>query len=338
MKTELLKPTEDTLQKAAVLLQSGKLVAFPTETVYGLGADATDPAAATAIYSAKGRASDNPLIVHICNASDAENYAYTTPLYYRLAQRFMPGPLTVILPKKDIIPREVTGGLDTVAIRCPSNAIARALIAKAGLPIAAPSANRSGAPSPTNARDVFGDMNGRIPLIIDGGDCTIGVESTVIKIDGESATILRPGAVTAAMLSEICQSVSVATAVVDPSSAGDAPLSPGMKYKHYAPKAELYLLDGDTDTATNYILQHKNSNTAVICCDSEADKFNGMICLSCGAEGDYREYEHRLFSLLRRADELKATTIYALLPPLEDNYLAIYNRIVRAAGSKIIKV
>lgn len=338
MKTEVLKPTKDAIEKAASLIRRGELVAFPTETVYGLGADATDPAAAAAIYAAKGRASDNPLIVHIAFPEDAENFAYTSPLYYELAERFMPGPLTVILPKKNIIPHEVTGCLDTVAVRCPSNEIAHSLIETSGLPIAAPSANRSGAPSPTNAEDVYSDMDGRIPLILDGGASAIGVESTVIKLDGRSATILRPGAVTAHMLSQICDSVTVAKAVIDPSSVGDAPLSPGMKYKHYAPKAELYLLDGSASMAAEYVMRHKDDRTAVICSDSDSALFGGTILLLTGASGDYQEYEHRLFSLLRRADELNASTIYALLPPLDDNYLAIYNRIIRAAGSKIVKL
>ena len=191
------------LEKAGEILRGGGLVALPTETVYGLGASALSISAAEKIYAAKGRPSDNPLIVHVAEPQDAELFAYTPPLYYKLAERFMPGPLTVIMPKRDIIPEAVTGGLDTVAIRCPIHSVARELIRCAGVPVAAPSANRSGSPSPTSAAHVISDMLGRIDMIIDGGDCEIGVESTVISIADGIITILRPGAVTEEMLMEV---------------------------------------------------------------------------------------------------------------------------------------
>ena len=209
MNTELFKieqasSADALIKRSAQIIKKGGLVAFPTETVYGLGADATDKDAAKKIYAAKGRPSDNPLIIHIARPEDAEGYAYTSELYYKLAEAFMPGPLTVILPKKDTIPNEVTGGLDSVAVRCPSHEIARMLIAEAGVPIAAPSANISGSPSPTRADHVYKDMNGKIDAIIDGGECEIGLESTIVKLDGGKAILLRPGAITADALGCVC--------------------------------------------------------------------------------------------------------------------------------------
>ena len=234
MVTEIFKVDKDSydiLKKAAALLNSGELVAIPTETVYGLGANAFDKNACLNIFKAKGRPGDNPLIVHIARPEDAEKIAYTNPLYYKLADKLMPGPLTIILPKKDVIPSEVTAGLDSVAIRCPVHPVASALIEMAGVPIAAPSANSSGKPSPTTAGHVFDDMAGKIPLILDGGVCDVGVESTVIKITENEIILLRPGAVTLEMLKEFCENVSVAGAVKEELKAGEKPLSPGMKYQ-----------------------------------------------------------------------------------------------------------
>ena len=216
MQTRVAKVSKDTvdiLNEAGALLRSGELVAFPTETVYGLGANAFDADACKRIFEAKGRPSDNPLIVHVSDPSEAENIAYTCPLYYELASKFMPGPLTVILPKKGVIPPEVTAGLDTVAVRCPENEIARALIKSSKIPIAAPSANASGKPSPTSADHVYNDLNGKIPLILDGGACKFGVESTVITIKDGKIIVLRPGSVTPEMLRDVCESVEIAEAV-----------------------------------------------------------------------------------------------------------------------------
>ena len=225
----------DVLERAGELIRCGELVAFPTETVYGLGANAYLAESARKVYAAKGRPSDNPLIVHVNDSADASLFAETNETYEKLAKRFMPGPLTVILPKKDVIPDEVTGGLRTVAVRCPSNPIARELIRRSGVPIAAPSANLSGKPSPTCAEHVMQDMDGRIAMVIDGGECEIGLESTVIAVSGNSANVLRPGAVTPDMLRSAGIAVTVDEAVTDPAKAGSAPQSPGMKYKHYAP-------------------------------------------------------------------------------------------------------
>ena len=255
MKTEFLKITGDesrdcdVIQKAAEIIRSGGLVAIPTETVYGLAGSALIESSAEKIYSAKGRPADNPLIVHIAYPEDAEKYAQPGVLYYRLAEKFMPGPLTIILKKKDCIPYTVTAGGETVAVRCPAHPIAHKLIEVSGHPIAAPSANRSGIPSPTIAEHVLRDMDGRIDMIIDGGECSIGLESTVIRLDGDDeCTILRPGHVTADMLAEVCHKVRISPAVVEPSlAANDKPESPGMKYKHYAPSAELVLIDAEDE-------------------------------------------------------------------------------------------
>ena len=220
------------LLRAAEILRRGGLVVFPTETVYGLGGNGLDGTAAKKIYAAKGRPSDNPLIIHIATPEDAEQYAVTHPLYYRLASAFMPGPLTVILPKRENVPKSVTGGLDTVAVRCPSHPVAHRLIELAGIPIAAPSANLSGKPSPTCAEDVICDLSGRVDMILDGGACDIGLESTIVKIDGDSLTLLRPGGITYDALCMVCDKVTVADAVMHQLAANERPLSPGMKYRH----------------------------------------------------------------------------------------------------------
>ena len=269
MKTEVLEVTEKSdniLMSAAELIRGGALVGIPTETVYGLGANALDGEACLNIFKAKGRPADNPLIVHIARAEDAESIAYTNELYYKLADRFMPGPLTVIMPKKDIIPDSVTAGLDSVAVRCPEHKIANKLIKLSGVPIAAPSANRSGMPSPTTAQHVYKDMDGIIPMILDGGACEVGVESTVISITDSSITVLRPGRVTVEMLSEVCDNVSVSSAVTEELKPGEKALSPGMKYKHYAPKADLYLIDDRYIDFVYFTKEKHKTETCVIMC------------------------------------------------------------------------
>ncbi len=231
------------LKKAAEILRSGGLVVFPTETVYGLGADATSADAAAKIYAAKGRPADNPLIVHISEPQKAEEFCHTSPLYYRLADAFMPGPLTIILPSKGVIPKNVTAGLDSIAVRCPSNIIAQKLLEYTDRPVAAPSANASGRPSPTSAEHVISDLFGRVDMIIDGGVCDIGLESTIVKLEGERIILLRPGAVTYDALCCVCADVTVDRSVTEqmPNNMRNMrPLSPGMKYRHYAPRAPLF--------------------------------------------------------------------------------------------------
>ena len=327
------------ISEAAEILREGGLVAFPTETVYGLGGLATDGGAAEKIYRAKGRPSDNPLIIHVADPEDAEKYAYTDELYYKLAQAFMPGPLTVILKKKDIIPKTVTGGLDTVAVRCPSHDIARALIRAAGEAIAAPSANLSGSPSPTSGDHVISDLSGKVEAIIDGGECDIGLESTIVMLNGEGVTLLRPGAVTADALECICDKVSIAPAVTEALAENEKPLSPGMKYRHYAPKAPLVLLEGDSDDVLSYMYKQQNAEQCVIICyTEELDYLRNERLIDIGKRDDLEAQARNLFSALRQADDMGGDIVYAHLPPKVGMGLALYNRLIRAAAHTILKV
>ncbi len=327
------------LQDAAAIIKSGGLVVFPTETVYGLGGNGLLSDAAKAIYSAKGRPSDNPLIIHIAEPKDADKYALTSDVYYRLADAFMPGPLTVIMPKRDCIPSSVTGGLDSVAVRCPSHPIAHELIKQAGVPIAAPSANISGRPSPTSAKYVIEDMNGRVDMIIDGGECEIGLESTIVKIDGDSLTLLRPGAITYDALCCVCENVNIAPAVLEKLAENEKPLSPGMKYRHYAPNADFILLDGAPDEVLAFMIkEQREGNCAILSYDEELSSLDPRLTVSIGAREDLATQAKRLFTALREADKLGASKIYAHLPPLDGLGLALYNRMIRAAAHTIKKV
>ena len=342
MITEIVRVDENSieaLKRASELLSAGELVAIPTETVYGLGANALNKQACLKIFEAKGRPADNPLIVHIAEPSDAEKLSLTNSLYYRLAEKFMPGPLTVIMPKKEIVPSEVTAGLDTVAIRCPIHPVARELIKISGLPIAAPSANTSGKPSPTTAQHVFDDMDGKIPLILDGGECSVGVESTVISISENEIVLLRPGAVTVEMLETVCSSVKVAGAVKKELEKDETALSPGMKYKHYAPSANLYLIDDRYIDFVSFAREkQKNENCAIMCYEEEIDLLENKNLLPVGKRDDIKEQTKRLFILLRRADDLGVDTVYAHLPSDEGESLAIYNRMIRACAHRVLGV
>jgi len=348
MNTELFKVLDaeldiSKLQIAANVIKKGGLVVFPTETVYGLGADATSAKAAEKIYAAKGRPSDNPLIIHIANPIDAEKYTHTTDVYYKLANRFMPGPLTVVLPAKDSVPLTVRGGLDTVAVRCPSNPIANKLISLAGVPVAAPSANISGSPSPTAVAHVIDDMMGRVDVIIDGGDCDFGLESTIVKLSEDGTlTLLRPGKITVDELSKIAP-VHIASAVTAELEEGEKALSPGMKYKHYAPKAPLILVDGEANITAEYILSSKKGEKiAVICYEEDRDvflqKIPDAVIYNFGKREDMLTQAHRLFFELREADKQDFDAIYAPLPTKDGIGLALYNRMIRAAAHKIIKL
>ncbi|MBQ7346557.1 MAG: threonylcarbamoyl-AMP synthase [Clostridia bacterium] len=344
MQTEHIKITdpavqENALARAAEIIRGGGLVVFPTETVYGLGGNATDDSAAQKIYAAKGRPSDNPLIIHIAKPEDAESYAVPNDTYFRLAKAFMPGPLTVILPKRENIPSSVTGGLDTVAVRCPSHPVAHRLIELAGVPIAAPSANLSGKPSPTSAAHVAQDMDGRVDMILDGGECEIGLESTIVKIDGNSLTLLRPGGITYDALCMVCEHVTVADAVTHQLAANERPLSPGMKYRHYAPTAPVVLLDGDTDKVLRFLQAEQDlRRCAILCYDEELPHLKSENLLPVGARNDLDAQAKRLFSALRKADGTDAEIIYAHLPPMEGIGLALYNRMIRAAAHTIKRI
>ena len=348
MNTEVMKISSvsediEKIRRAADVIKKGGLVVFPTETVYGLGADATNAEAVKSIFTAKGRPSDNPLIIHIADPRDAEKYTVTNELYYKLAERFMPGPLTVILESKSCIPSVTRASLPTVAVRCPENAIARSLITEAGVPIAAPSANLSGTPSPTSAAHVIDDMTDRVDVIIDGGDCDFGLESTIVKIENDgSLTLLRPGKITVDDLCAVAEKVSIADAVLD-KIAKDAPvLSPGMKYRHYAPSAPLELIDGDPKSAADYILKNNISRIAIISYDEDVaffrEKVQHAAIYSFGSRFDETEQAHLLFSLLRLADKENYEKIYAPLPGKSGVGLALFNRMIRAAAYTIVKV
>ena len=331
--------SSDSIKKAAEILKDGGLVVFPTETVYGLGGNALDDGAAKKIYAAKGRPSDNPLIIHVSRPEDAEKYCYTSEHFYDLAKAFMPGPLTVILPKKDTIPLSVTGGLDSVAVRCPSHPVARAIIEEAGIPIAAPSANISGRPSPTCASYVIEDMDGRVDMIIDGGDCEIGLESTIIKLDGGKAILLRPGAITCDALECVCESVEIAPSVSEALGENERPLSPGMKYRHYAPNSPFVLLSGDDESKIEFLKNAaKNESCAILCYDEEAELLRGGKLLTIGKKNDLAHQAKVLFTSLRDADKLGVKIIYGHLPPKDGLGLALYNRMIRAAAHTILKV
>lgn len=345
LKTKIIKvldpsQSRDDINRAAAVLRSGGLVVFPTETVYGLGGDATDSLAAKKIYTAKGRPSDNPLIIHISHPEDAEMYAQTSDCYYKLARAFMPGPLTVILPKRDTIPHEVTGGLDTVAVRCPSHPTAHALIQAAGVPIAAPSANISGRPSPTSAKYCIEDLNGRVDMIIDGGDCEIGLESTIIMLRGESAVLLRPGAVTYDALCCVCEHVEMSAAAGGNTAINERPLAPGMSYRHYAPASPFVLLDGDENAFIPYIMcrRAEGERCAVICSAEEAAMLKDTDTVLTASYSDMAGQAHRLFSALREADTLGCEVIYARKPGMSGLGLALYNRMIRAASHTVIKI
>ena len=343
METKILRINNETeycaqLSEASEIILAGGTVVFPTETVYGLGGNALLADAAKKIYTAKGRPSDNPLIIHVADPKDAEKYAFVSDIYYRLAEAFMPGPLTVIMPKRDCIPLSVTGGLDTVAVRCPSHPVARALIKKCGVPIAAPSANISGRPSPTSAKYVEEDMLGRVDMIIDGGECEIGLESTIVKIDGESLTLLRPGAITYDALCCVCENVEIAPAVTNKLAENERPLSPGMKYRHYAPQADFILLDGDESDILSFMMEEQKNGCAVLCYDEELPFLNPSLSVPIGKRNDLPAQAKRLFTSLREADKLGARKIYAHLPPLDGLGLALYNRMIRAAAHTVKKI
>lgn len=335
-KTEILSPTDENIEKAGRLLESGEVVGIPTETVYGLAADATNPEAVSKIFVAKGRPQDNPLIVHIADKSDIEKYAYDIPdIAYRIADKFWPGPLTMVLPKKDIIPETTSGGLDTVGLRFPSNTIAQEIIKSAGVPLAAPSANTSGKPSTTTARHVFDDMNGKIPAIIDGGSCSVGVESTVISFSGEDVIILRPGFVSREDLLTVAKNVIIDKGVLSEISNDAVVASPGMKYKHYSPKANVVIVEGEYDKFIEFFKENYSDGVYAMIFGNETDKFP-YPHFSYGKTDSEQAME--LFDKLRIADEKNAKIVYVRCPSKDGIGLAVYNRLIRAAGFEVVKL
>lgn len=332
MQTKILTPDEKDIQIAGKILAGGGLVAFPTETVYGLGADALNDGAVKNIYAAKGRPSDNPLIVHIAEKDDIKPLVKeVTPKAKALMDAFFPGPLTIILPKSDKVGKTVSGGLDTVAVRMPINETAHALIKASGCPIAAPSANTSGLPSPTRAKYVIDDMMGKIDAIIDGGDCEYGVESTVITLATEVPTLLRPGAITKEMLESVIGEVYVAPAVLEGMKDNEVAASPGMKYKHYAPKAKVVIVKGDKEKYEKFVNSRKNAYA--LCFDGDNI---AIPKVTYGRENDDLSQAKELFDALRHLDELGAKKVYAHIPHKDGVGMAVYNRLIRAAAFCII--
>ncbi len=340
IKTQIIEyPCPDGMKEGAELIKSGHLVAFPTETVYGLGANALLEDAAKKVYEAKGRPSDNPLIIHLADAAEAEKYCEVTPTFISLAKAFMPGPLTVVMKKKPIIPSGVTGGLDTVAVRVPSHPAARELISLAGVPIAAPSANLSGRPSTTTADHVISDMLGRIDMIIDGGECDIGLESTIVAIVGENKLkMLRPGKISVEMLEKEGFSVILDKAVTEKLAEGERPAAPGMKYRHYAPGAPVALIDANDEKRAEFMLKYiSDPSVALVCFSEDESLVNCQNAYIIGSKNDQNEQAHKLFALLRSFDEKsEIKQIYAPLPDKSGIGLAIFNRMLKASGYTVI--
>ena len=336
MVTELLGVNDESIKKACDLLMDGQVVAIPTETVYGLFADATSSRACANIFKAKDRPQDNPLIVHICDYEMLRDIALEIPEEaMKLADAFWPGPLTMILKKKDIIPDSVSAGLDTVGIRMPSNPVVLEVMSKTRLPLAGPSANRSGRPSPTDAQTVFDDMNGRIPLVLDGGPCKIGVESTVVSLATDPPMLFRPGYITAAQISEVIgKPVVLSKGISEELAEGEKVLSPGLKHKHYAPKAEVTIVNGSFDSYKKLV---ESENAVALCFEEYKDRLN-VRAVSYGSETDSASQAVRLFSALRELDEIGAEKVYAMMPSTEGVGLAVYNRLLRSAGFRVINI
>ncbi len=326
---------------AAEIIKKGGLVAFPTETVYGLGANALDEKAVASIFEAKGREQDNPLIVHVSDSGDINKYAFADGnkrADILLSQ--MPAPLTVILPRREVVPLIVTAGLESVAMRVPKSIVARSLIELSGLPISAPSANLSGKPSPTKAWHVIADMDGRADVIIDGGDCDVGLESTVITLCEDTPKLLRPGGFTYEKLCKLLGKVNISDAVLEQLKEGQTAESPGMKYKHYAPDVGVILIKGSEEKIHSFLSEkYKTENCGIICFTEDAPEESArVICV--GSRKNESEYAGKMFDALRSTDEIEGIDIvYAVLPETTGGIaLAIYNRMLRAAGFNVIQL
>lgn len=338
MNTQVLKPDEKALALAGELLKNGELVGMPTETVYGLAANALNGEAVENIFKAKGRPMDNPLIVHIADISQVDDLVSCfSEKAKALAKVFWPGALTIIMPCSENVPSQVTAGLNTVAVRFPSHKTALEIIKSAGVPLAAPSANLSGSPSPTTAQHVYNDLNGRIPLIIDGGESNVGLESTVITVATETPTLLRPGGITVEQLEEVIGKINIDKGVTQMLDVNAVVASPGMKYKHYSPKAHIVILKGSKAEYINYINNCKDNSTGALCYNSDIPQLN-VPYVSLGDEVDYIGQAHNLFSALRQLDEMGLKTVYAHCPSTEGVGLAVYNRLIRSAGFEVIEL
>ncbi|GAE33624.1 L-threonylcarbamoyladenylate synthase [Halalkalibacter akibai] len=323
------------IKEAALWIKKGEVIAFPTETVYGLGANALDEQAVRKIFEAKGRPSDNPLIVHIAEAEQLNDLVLQVPsVAKKLIEQFWPGPLTIILKKKEAVAESVTAGLDTVAVRMPDHPVALELLKEAGVPVAAPSANLSGKPSPTNGEHVYHDLKGRIAGILDAGGTGVGVESTVLDCSSDVPVLYRPGGVTVEEIEAIVGQVKI-----DPSlkSKDEAPLSPGMKYTHYSPNGSLTLVRNRMQIPT--LLEEAKSQgkrTGVLTTEENQDFYEADVVVSCGKRSDLATVAHKLYQSLRKFDEEKAEVIFSEIFPSEEMGIAIMNRLEKAAGGNII--
>ena len=344
MQTELIFPiTAAALERAGELIRGGGLVAFPTETVYGLGANALDGDAVRSIFEAKGRPGDNPLIVHISAIDQLARLiaAEPSPMARALMDACWPGPMTLIFPKSDAVPAAVTAQLSTVAVRFPAHPVARALIDAAARPIAAPSANRSGRPSPTTAAHVLEDMDGRIPMILDGGPCDVGLESTVIDVTGETPRILRPGGITPERIEAICGGVQVDDAVMRPLKEGERPRSPGMKYRHYAPIGALTIVEGEAKAVISRTRElydqalSAGKRPLILALEGHIPAYEGRRTLSLGVDAE--AMARNIFARLRDADEMGADAIFSEAVPQDGIGLAVMNRLGRAAAFHVEK-
>lgn len=336
METEFLKVTQESIEKTCDIIKNGDVAAIPTETVYGLFADATKSEACAKIFKAKDRPQDNPLIVHICDYDMLREVAAEVPEdAIKLAEAFWPGPLTMILKKSDLIPNSVSAGLDTVGIRMPSNPVILEVISKTRLPLAGPSANRSGRPSPTDGQTVYDDMVGRIPMVLDGGSCNIGVESTVISLAGEQPILFRPGYITQKQLSQVLgKEVILSHGITEELGKDEKVLSPGLKHKHYAPKAEVVIVNAPFEKYKELVEKEK---ATAMCFEEYKDKINApVVCY--GGEKDSASQAVNLFSALRELDKIGADKVYAMMPSTEGVGLAVYNRLLRAAAFRVVNL
>ena len=337
METKYL--TKQKISQAAQILKRGGLLGIPTETVYGLGANGLDPQAVENIFKAKGRPQDNPLILHIPDVGWLDRYCRNVPASaYDLANAFWPGPLTIILERKPIVPDVVTAGLETVGMRCPDHALCRKIIAAADVPVAAPSGNTSGRPSPTTAAHMLEDMEGKIDAIMEGGPCTVGVESTIIDLTCTPPRLLRPGGITLEQLREVLGAVEVDAAVTRILKEGEKPRAPGMKYRHYAPQAPVTVITGDADKSADYIAAHAQPTDGIICFHEYVERFGSGPVMDLGPAADKEEQARHIFDALRHFDHTDVTAIWAQCPDSSGIGLAIANRLNKAAGFHIIEV
>ena len=338
MKTLYLPAAEEkTPQIAADIIKTGGLVAIPTETVYGLGANGMDETAVAKIFEAKGRPQDNPLILHICGAEQIELFCHDVPKdAYLLAEKFWPGPLTMVLPAKDCVPKRTTGGLNTVAVRCPDNAVTREIIRLAGVPLAAPSANISGKPSTTTAQHVLHDHDGKIDAVVDGGPCRVGLESTIVDLTADRPRLLRPGGVTPEALMELLGDLVVDKAVTAQIDKDEVVKAPGMKYRHYAPDCDVIIVSGSREQAAAYINRHLEPGDRVLCFEEELPLYNGCQALAYGREEDVSSLSAGLFAALRELDETGVARVYARCPVGGGIAYAVQNRLKKAAAFRIV--